>query len=203
MSAPISIYRKAPETGPLRQGEIVSDLIQAYVALDTIGEEALDFLEKVHPFAVVVSQDCDLDWDWKARNCDDNPGKLMSGVLFCVAGPADGVVSEMGFGREQRNYIKTNREERYQFLQKANHKLDLLDQGMPELVVDFKRYFSLPADEVYARLEIEQLKRRCRLNGPYLQHLISRFFYYQYRIALPERHSSEPFIRQTKAGQTH
>ena len=195
MSTPTSIYRRALSTGALRQGEIVSNLIQARIRLETIGAEELVVDETEHEYAVVVSQDCDLDWDWNARKNVDKSAKFLSSVLFCEAKPADELAHGHGYGRKERDKLKQNRDERYQFLQEVERELDLLESGVPELVVDFKRYFSLPVDEVYARLEIRELKRRCLFNDPYLQHLISRFCYYQCRVALPEQHYSEPYIK--------
>jgi hypothetical protein len=40
--------------------------------------------------------------------------------------------------------------------------------------MDFKRYFSLPTEEVYYRIDSEA-KRRCRLVSPYAEHLSTRF----------------------------
>ena len=195
MSTPTSIYRRAPSTGAFRQGEIVSNLIQARIRLETIGAEELVVDEIEHEYAVVVSQDCDLDWDWDARKSVDKPAKLLSSVLFCEAKPADELAHQHEYGRKERNILRQNRDERYQFLQMVEPDLDLLERGVPELVVDFKRYFCLPVDEVYARLKIEELKRRCLFNDPYLQHLISRFCYFQSRVALPEQHFSEPYVK--------
>ena len=87
MAAPGSIYEKAPSTGPLRQGEIVSNLVQIRVALDTIGSDEIAVNQVVHPYAIVVSQDCDLEWDWDWREregeSDGIAAKLMSSILFC------------------------------------------------------------------------------------------------------------------------
>lgn len=146
-----------------------------------------------HDYAVVVSQDCDLDWDWKARMNGDKPDKLLSGILFCEAKPADRLVYERKYNRQERKIIRQNRDERYQFLQKVDSEFDLLENGVPELVVDFKRCFSLPAEEAYYRLESEELQRRCLFEHPYLQHLIARFWSFQGRVALPEQHFSEPY----------
>ena len=194
MSTPTSIYCRALWTGALRQGEIVGNVIQARIRLETIGSEELVVDETEHEYAVVVSQDCDLDWDWNARKSGETLDKYLSSVLFCEAKPADDLAYEHGHNRKARDKLRQNRDERYQFLQKVEPDLDLLEIGVPELVVDFKRYFSLPIDEVYSRLGSEELQRRCLFNHPYLQHLITRFWYFQCRVALPEQHFSESYI---------
>ena len=195
MAAPGSIYEKAPSTGPLRQGEIVSNLVQIRVALDTIGSDEIAVNQVVHPYAIVVSQDCDLEWDWDWREregeSDGIAAKLMSSVLFCEVQTAQYARDSPRINSSAWNFIRTNRDIRYQFLQKVEPNLDLLAGGLPEMVVDFKRYFAIPVDEVYARFNIGELQRRCCFHAPYLQHLATRFYYYQYRIALPEQHFSE------------
>jgi hypothetical protein len=88
------------------------------------------------------------------------------------------------------NRVKTNKDERYQFLEAVPADCDLFGAGLPELGVDFKRYFTLPSDEIYRRVELDEVRRHCRLASPYLEHLSTRFCYYQFRIALPEPHKS-------------
>ena len=79
-------------------------------------------------------------------------------------------------------------------MQKVDATCDGLQQGLPELTIDFKRYFTIPTDEVYKRIEISETKRRCVLVGPYLEQLSSRFAYFIGRVALPEDHFSEPAV---------
>jgi hypothetical protein len=50
----------------------------------------------------------------------------------------------------------------------------------------------IPTDEVLRRLEIGELKRRACLEPPYREHLTTRFFYYHFRVALPEDHFVQP-----------
>ena len=193
MAAPGSIYENAPSTGPLRQGEIVSNLVQLMVTLDTIGSDEIAVNRIVHPYAIVLSQDCDLEWDWHERQGEgnNNTAKLMSSVLFCEVQTAENVRRTPGINSNAWNFIRTNRDIRYQFLQKIAPEHDSLVQGLPELVVDFKRYFAISVEEIYARSGIGELQRRSCFHPPYLQHLATRFYYYQYRVALPDPHTSE------------
>ena len=71
-----------------------------------------------------------------------------------------------------------------------------------EINVDAPATMKITYDrEVDARLEIRELQGRCLFNDPYLQHLITRFRYYQYRVALPEPHTCEPYIQPALTGQ--
>ncbi|MBI3958395.1 MAG: hypothetical protein HY328_06270 [Chloroflexi bacterium] len=194
MAQPGQIYRKAHLTGQLRQGEIVSNLVQIKVAVDTIGSGETAIFQIIHPFAIVVSQDCDLEWDWNARRSgeDEYAAKAMSSLLFCEMVLAVDARQTPGMNSRAWDLIKTNRDIRYQFLQKSEPEYDLQGDGLPELIIDFKRYFAIPIEEVYARIRNGEIQRRCCFNSPYLQDIATRFYYYQYRVALPEPHFSEP-----------
>jgi hypothetical protein len=180
--------------GPLRQGEILSDVKQVVpVAGSVFKETTVDIIE--HRFAVIVSQDCDLEQDFNARAAiNSEPGKAalherrqVSSVLFCDAIPADELRGRINDPRLWET-ARQNKNERYHFLGPISAAEDALGNGVPSgLGLDFKRYFSLPVDEVYA--QAEQLKnRRTVLLTPYAEHLSVRFFFYQLRIALPKEH---------------
>ncbi len=190
------IYAPSDAEGALRQGEIVTNLVQVRLSssrLDAVGTLQAD--EVHHPFALVVSQDCDLDWDYKARQ-QENPeavpqNKLLPNVLFCETTTAENLRDRKNINSGIWKTIKTNDNERYHFLQRVLSEEDALREGMPELALDFKRYFTIPAEEVYYRLTSEA-GRRCRLVSPYVEHLSTRFFNFQARVALPGDHFSEP-----------
>lgn len=185
------IYEPSAVDGPLRQGEILSNLVQLKLKLETLRASEKEFDPQLHPYVIVVSQDCDLDWDYRTRS-GQTANKLIPGILFCEVTTAEKLRHGGDVQSDIWKRIKINKDERYQFLQKVPATEDLLQQGLPELGIDFKRYFTLPADEVYARIAAQETQRRCRLVSPYLEHFSTRFAYYQFRIALPSDHYSEP-----------
>ncbi|HSS77994.1 MAG TPA: hypothetical protein VLV54_14785 [Thermoanaerobaculia bacterium] len=183
------------QAGALRQGEIITDLVQFRLAIETL--EANDQVAEYesHPFAIVLSQDCDLDQDWRARQpeaaIDKNAERrLLPSILFAQVHEAANLRGRVEGGEMWRR-IKQNKDERYHFLQAITQAEDALDRGLPELGIDFKRYFAIPTDEVYQRSR-KDARRRCRLVSPYLEHLSVRFCYYQFRVALPAEHESIP-----------
>ena len=191
MGIDTSIYSPAAPDGPLRQGEILCDLAQTQVALRSESEELVaDTLE--HPFVIVVSQDCDLDWDYKARIGKAKEHKLIPNVLFCEVSTAEAIRGGGEINSAKWGQIKINKDERYHFLQAAKPEEDVLGQGLPELGIDFKRYFTIATQEVYFQIKNSENIRRCLLNSPYLEHFSTRFAYYQFRVALPADHFSEP-----------
>ena len=176
----------------LRQGEMLTNLIQIHLDLQTIGLPEPRVTPRRHEYALVLSQDCDLDLDFKARGGTISPEKQSPSVLFCEVITAQ----ELRFGPGGMNStiwsnVRTNKHERYQFLQKVDPAEDALGKRLPELGIDFKRYFTIPVDEVYHRIELGEAQRRCVLNSPYLEHLCCRFANYLSRVALPLDHLSE------------
>lgn len=149
---------------------------------------------KTHPYALIVSQDCDLDWDFKARRGETSEDKLVPNILFCEVTTAAGLRGRSGINSDIWKRIKDNKDERYHFLQQIKPDEDALVEGLPELGIDFKRFFAVSTEAVYYQLT-GGMKRRCRLLSPYLEHFSTRFCYYQFRVALPADHFSEPVPR--------
>jgi len=175
----------------LRQGELISNIIHARLNLASIDEKPIvDFT--VHPFAILMTQDCDLEQDFAVRLKLETSDKLLPSLLFCEVATAEELSGIVATNlKEWRNLkISSNKNERFQFLQQVDASCDAQQIGVEELGIDFKRCFTIPTDEVYRRIEIGQAKRRCVPNSPYLEHLSSRFAYYLSRVALPEDHSS-------------
>ena len=186
MSTSTSVYRKSIAASALRQGEIFSDLVQEIPEFGADDARATRFREEIHEFAIVVSQDCDLDFDWKARYCGEKESKKMTGVLFCKAELAEKQRERHEWYNSRAHDKLLNHEiERYQLLEEVDVQCDLLGRGVARLVVDFKSYFSIPPAELYRRQEGNYLNRHCFLNYPYLQHFITRFLNFQGRVALP------------------
>ena len=149
----------------------------------------------IHPFAIILSQDCDLTQDWAARQkLADEAGdaelgnRLLRGILFAEVNTAEDLRSRIK-KTEHWKRLTQNKDERYHFLEAVPSGADAVNEGLPELGIDFKRYFTLPAGEVYRRVG-QGAKRRCRLASPYLEHLSTRYYYFQQRVALPEDHQS-------------
>jgi hypothetical protein len=193
MSSVPGIYRvTAPDsTTPLRQGEILTSVIQLRVRLDTVQTANPVFNPIAQPFAVILTQDCDLEQDHQVRSAGKQSDKLLPAVLFCEV-----VTAQEQYGRIRQinpkfwDRIKINNDIRYHFLQKVEPGCDRLQEGLPELAIDFKRYFTLPTEEVYRRIELGEAQRRCVLVSPYLEHLSGRFASFLSRVALPEEHLS-------------
>jgi hypothetical protein len=188
-----AIYRPSSSGSvqALRQGELLTGLVQAILDVEFIGKEEDRIDRKIHPYAIILTQDCDLEQDFKARSERNKLDKLIPSVLFCEAVTAEALRGSAGITTDIWKRIRINKDERYQFLQRIGSVQDAAGQDLPELGIDFKRYFTIPADEVYRRIELGEARRRCVLSSPYLEHFCCRFAYYLSRVALPLDHLSE------------
>jgi hypothetical protein len=189
------MFAPSPTSGAFRQGEILSDVVQVHVSLDSVnpGAKEVSLQEKIHPQAIILTQDCDLDWDFKAREQGEEGNKLqlklVPNILLCEMIPADTLRGQMrdagAGGSDLWRRVLGNREERYHWFPQSRPEAGNSSEGLPDVVVDFKRVFSVPTDELYLRLGFG-VRRRLVLQGPYLQHFSARFGYYCLRVALPE-----------------
>jgi len=171
------------------QGEILGNVVQAHLRIDTIFDAEPVVTFKVHTLAMVLSQDCELDWDFKARQGKVGVKRMIPAVLCCELQPANDlrVQGKPEIDSDKWREIKNNAVERYHYLPAVPPAQDALGEGLPDLAMDFRRFFTVSAEELYARLKKPEPHRRTFLLSPYREHLSMRFYYFQMRIALPEQ----------------
>lgn len=164
MSSPGQIYKAADSSGdtPLYQGEVLSGLVVHVLDLSTVANESPTFNRITHPYAVILTQWCDLTWDHQARLGKTSDDKKIPSILFCEIETAQELKDDKGrvVKTESWNRIKINKDERYHFLEKVLPECDANGEGLPELGLDFKRYFTLPTAEVYHQIRSGSCQRR-------------------------------------------
>ena len=173
----------------LRQNEVVSG-VQALSRDPNTNKVRL----QIHPYAIVVSQDCDLEQDYEARRDDATrpTHHWVPTVLLLEA-------TEVGAVRARINQdvikrIAKHQLERFQLIQACPKEHDARGLGVPELIVDFKRFFCVGRDDLYAQLAVQgeqAAARRYCLRSPYRDHLQNKFAFYLGRVGLPEPHESQ------------
>src|SRR5713101_584176 len=135
---------------------------------------------------MVLSQDCDLEQDFKERQ-KENGGIVLPNVLLCDVFHADvlraKVRDEENLASREWRVLRQNKNERFQFLNRIAAGEDLKNEGLPPLAIDFRLYFSIRTDEVYRRIG-HGTSRRCRLATPYVEQIADRFSHYLARVAL-------------------
>lgn len=182
------------------QGDIFRDLKypERYLPQD----HELDVEELYIPYLVVLTQDCDLLSDFRNRNnilkidCDTgedcstekNHDKILQSILVCPAYPAkllkkgkhlEGLRFQMqNFNKKSTmwNFVITNQNPRYHFLEGE------IDLQMPEVVIDFKHYYTIPREILYEKLEKDYLQS---LNELFREELSHRFAHYLSRVGVP------------------
>ena len=184
----------------LRQGEILRNVVELQVRLESIGSEHFDSVYEANPiehlFAIIVSQDCDLEQDFNYRyGSRGNVRNELPSVLLCQAEDVEEFVKSEMYrslfnSKTFTGNFKNNNEFRYHFIQEIPTNLNAVESRVPELGIDFKRYFSVPTAEVYHRIKLDETQRCSVLESPYRDHFSQRFYNFNSRVALPEEYES-------------
>ena len=202
MGQPEIMFCRSPDGvgHALRQGEILSNVVHLQIDPEQIksvdADSVYDFDPVKHPFAIVVSQDCDLEQDFNYRfgNVGNQRNELPT-VLLCQAEEVDEFVKSEMYrslftSRTFTGNFKNNNEFRYHFIQEIPAQFCAMDRRLPELGIDFKRYFSMPTAELYHRIKLYHTRRMSVLESPYRDHFSQRFHNFNSRVALPEEYES-------------
>ncbi len=114
----VSIYKCSPAPGTcLCQGEILSGLIRFPLDPTKIGEAEPSVVKVDYPYAVVLTQACDLTQHFAGRQ-SGKPEQLRD-VLFCNVRTAEELRDATpGINSTIWDRIKKNKDERYHFLEK-------------------------------------------------------------------------------------
>ena len=176
----------------LYQGDILKELSFATMESRRVSSGKSDIFQKVSlPFAVVLSQDCDLEHDFKFRGKElSNQDKFLLSILVCPAFELETFANGGHLKGWEQNLnwkmnptpdverIKSNNSyKRYHFLSKSDEFL------IPELVIDFKHFFTLPRNFIYSEKKTKYL---ASLSELFREELSQRFTNYLSRIGLPE-----------------
>lgn len=136
----------------ISQGDIFED-IQIPIGIEVIDGEKYEIKRKF-PYAVVMTQDCDLEQDFENRKIESNNqrNRILS-ILLCPAFLSDDLqegfhLQDVKLEMDRLNSklwtpIKKNKDERYYFLDTENVIIeDNPDDfiSVPDLVIDFKHY---------------------------------------------------------------
>lgn len=146
-----------------------------------------------------MSQDCDLDGVHslysKIQMSDNlentkviNGNKFLPSIIIAPAFLAEDIntddyLSDLGFKMDNKGStkkslwksIENNTNPRYHFIK------DDVNEQLPNLVIDFKIFYTLPYDYIYLNFNYYY----CSLNELVCENLSQRFFNYHSRIGLP------------------
>lgn len=188
-SASVVIYILPVTTGPFRQAEILTDVVQRRRSFQSLSQAAPEIEEIRHPYCVIATQDCDLEQDHAARS-EGLTAKTIPNVLLLQAVTVAELIAGLPKGKDILKRVISNRDDRYHVLEPVAVANDTSGMGLPALGIDFKRCFTVPTDELYAQLN-SGARRRTQLNSNYLEHFNQRFAGYLSRVALLREHRVE------------
>ncbi len=175
------------------QGDILRDVTLIQWA-DVEDERAINVVERTLQYCVVVSQECDLEHDFNNREKQDKKSedKYLQSLLICPAYQAESFrkgehLKQLELRMEVINSdnwkrLIQNNQARYHYL--GRHE----DFQIPELIIDFKHYMTVPRDILYREkfescyLATIEILFRDSLSG--------RFAQYLSRIGLPDELTS-------------
>lgn len=177
---------------PLRQGEVIENLFEVVppeIVLKDIrarmaaGSAISGDFEKVdHKYSIIVSQDCDLDLDYKARQGQVPEDKLLWHVLFCDLYPVNEIKARNRLDKQLYRRAQQNQDERYHFLGEA--PVAGTEVTIPELLADFKAVFAIPVEIVYTLISSGEVFRMGILGEPYLRDFIHRMYSFLARVPI-------------------
>lgn len=175
------LYRRK-RNSRLYQGDIFKDLV--FVTGDPKTTTEKDIISL--PYAIVLNQDCDLNCDYTSRNANGNQDKFLLSLLISPAfilesfakGEHLGDWKMNTFNKEQIVKMKKN-----DSLKRYHHLRGEPDFSVPELIIDFKHFFSLPRDFLYKE---KKTKYVASLNEIFREEFSQRFSNYLSRIGLPD-----------------
>jgi hypothetical protein len=171
----------------LRQGEIIANLLEPRLRIAELTAIDVNQPAKVdpihHPYSMIVSQDCDLEWDYKARTGEAPGHKVLTHMLFCELFSRDDITDQSKRKSQAFGLIKDKQDQRYHYLEEAT--VNGTEESLPELIADFKTTFSLPVELVYWLLSNSQAVRKGALHSPYLEDFMHRLYTFLGRVATP------------------
>ena len=97
--------------------------------------------------------------------------------------------SRLSWNRKEWDHVTNNEIERFYFLGAVDIETDVMGTGLPDSVVDFKRYFTLPPEEIYRQVALtdaNRAQRRYRLSDLWREDLQRRAMSYMQRVGLPD-----------------
>jgi hypothetical protein len=177
-----------------RQGDILRD-VQVIEWGEILGDELI-LQERLLPYCIVLSQECDLEHDFNNRadvaKCERDTDKFLQSILLCPAYPAEQLRGGTHLQDAGLKMQKINSDEWKRVKQNSNYRYHFLpeqpDIQLPDLAVDFKQYLTIPREVAYRN--VTRKKVLTSLDDLFREHLSGRFAHYLSRVGLPELESA-------------
>jgi hypothetical protein len=171
------------------QGDIFSGI--EIIENVTVSGSKLSIDKLYFPYVICLNQECDLESDYKIEGDPCKNARLLHIAIapafnfeeFLIGTHWDSIfIHSQPVKRKDTkiDLITDNEIPRY-------HYLNFPDTDMPELIVDFKHFFTISRNQLYLNIE----RRLCSLEDLFKEKLSQRFSNFISRIGLPEHNSLE------------
>ncbi len=178
----------------IQQGDILKDV--EYIESVTTENGNIQISKIIFPLVIVLTQDCDLTWDYNAREKQSgNQDKYLLSVLVAplynyehfIRGEhlskLDQKMTPM-FSQSQTNNqnLKNNEKPRYHYLEFADNV------PIVNSVIDFKHYFSVNVEYLRKHKEKNYI---CTISALFREQISQRFSNFLSRIGLPTQQDEQ------------
>lgn len=138
------------------------------------------------PYCIIMTQDCDLKWDFEKRKNGSNNDKHLPTILVCPAYSDEAFFTGKHIdGWQMQEYkgkaidkLKGNDE-----INRCHYLKGDSDFQVPNLVIDFKHFYTLPTATLYKQYSNLYL---ATINELFRERLSQRFANYLSRFGLPD-----------------
>jgi hypothetical protein len=190
------MYSKRTNPQRISQGDLLEDVTYKFTKITT---DQVEINPIVFPYAIVMTQDCDLEQDYNARaGTQGSQDKFLQSILVCPLYLAEQLrggthleklkLKMESYNTNRWDFIKSNQNQRYQFLP-AN-----TSYGFPDLVIDFKHYYTIPRDDIYGFFINNYV---ASVDILYREDVSQRYASYLSRIGTPDNTAIPPVIIPT------
>ena len=187
---------------PLAHGSLISGMRYIQIEMPPDGsEEIVGARQIISSYAIVLTQMCDLQQDFKARfpehrlsaaaGFDERDKYLLPNILICEAFDEGDFRNFPQINRKFFEKVLKNDHVRYGVIEIEN----AADAGAPErLFIDFRRLILIPPEDIYSQIAHEPNVRYLGiLPRAYRSHLAQRLFAYYLRVDLPSDIEDIPY----------
>lgn len=196
------MYDIADNNKAFRQQEILSDVhlpggfIKPQDNIQVNSIDLLAFTPRILKYAIIVSQDCDLEHDFNARqNERTSRHKLLRDIILCELETKEVKIPDAQttglLNSRELELVKNHRHERLFYVDSISADKDANEKGLPLLIADFKLVYGIDAEFLYFQTyQSWGAKRHSILSSPYKEHFSQKYYAYHNRIGLPENYKS-------------
>lgn len=185
---PVTFKISAKKTEKIQTRIAQGDIFQNIRIIEDfeINKDEITVQEIEFPYIICLNQECDLESDYKQKNEKHSDATLLHLAIAPVfnfehflSGNHWGGIFENNKAQKRGDTtikkIMDNEIPRY-------HYLKFPDDDMPELIIDFKHFFTINKTILYNQI----WKRFCSMDDLFKEKINQRFSYYISRIGLPE-----------------